>query len=394
MRPEKRLKGPKTWTLEMIDLRPNCVAQFKMNDDAASPWVAGLNGIPTELVQNNLFNVEAGWTYSSENWSYLGDPHYCAECVGSDWLLQTSPSGFVEGNKYLIIFSIPTSAPAGVDCIPYIGGDAGTKVTAEGRYSEVIICGNEPESGIWFKGTANCGFTLDNVFCICLDDFPCTGVLFDSSNNFTSDHSVAGKVNKALHFDGNTHVKVFDEGALNFGADESFTICFLFRSSTITAGERIFHKRLGLRGYEIYKSDLGDGKLYTFYGDGTNYKYYPPVINTNVCDGVWHFICIVFDTVNDEIRGYLDGSYSNTLVISAVTGDISPGGDALIAAFSTTHNLLNGDIDVLAFYDKILSQAEKDWIWKDGECTERLNQIAFYKSVERGILSGVNRGVM
>ena len=49
----------------MIDLRPNIVLHMKMNDNAPDPFVASLNGTPTQLIENAKFGDNSVW-----DWDY------------------------------------------------------------------------------------------------------------------------------------------------------------------------------------------------------------------------------------------------------------------------------------------------------------------------------------
>ena len=211
----------------MIALRQNCVAQYKMNDNAANPYVAGLSGVPTELVQNNYFMNSSFWSFGS-GWSFADS--YARFTGDGDGTL-SQDVGIVSGKKYIVAFDVPNFSVVGLSIrvggaeIASIGGDGiyGFMGTAGGSNSllEFYAAGMFPSD--WLK--------LDNVFCFSLDDFPNTGVFMDLVNENTSAHSVAGKIGQALDYDGvNDRSIVHDEGALLFAsASQNFSFLIWFR---------------------------------------------------------------------------------------------------------------------------------------------------------------------
>jgi len=176
-----------------------------------------------------------------------------------------------------------------------------------------------------------------------------------------------GKIGRCGTFGGAGSVNLGTPADLDFDGSSPFTFCFLINTSSLTAGRRIYHKRSGTRGFEIHMHDSGG--IRCFYGDGVNMATNKDIIKTNIAGGNWHYIVMVVDVANDEIRGYLDGAdEDNHLDISSVTGDISNGGTAYFGTYGASSYFLGLLDSMMVFNDKL---SEEEILWLRNESNGR-----------------------
>jgi hypothetical protein len=84
-----------------------------------------------------------------------------------------------------------------------------------------------------------------------------------------------------------------------------------------------------------------------------------------VNDGRWRFVVGVYDTVNHDVRYYLDGIFEAgyTELQSLLDNPI-----ALIIGDENNHlYAFDGEIDDVRFYDRVLSDAEIWALWSVGQ---------------------------
>jgi len=374
----------------MIDLRSNCVAQYKMNDNADSPWVAGLNGIPTGLGQGGKFSPGDGvhWTWGT-GWAHAVVPGQ-AKFSGAVAGYLEQDIGIVQGQKYLVLFDIDANTSPVQTITPYVGGQAGTGVTSLGYHSEVITAADT--SGVLkFKGSGSGGSDtrLDDVFCICLDDFPNTGLLFDGSNNFTSNHSVAGKVSTALSLNG-----IDDYIDLGTGATlrpDAWSIAAWVKITDDTETNVTLWSWNPLT--PIIK--LEDSSKPLIKMGAANLRYFASTAWDLIKDGSWHLVIFTCPgaaqaDINDA-QMYVDNQLITIVSTLAIAGQ-SAKTRIYIGADAGTARFLEGYLDNVCLFNKVLSQTERDFIWNGGNCTERLWGYD-YRASGRGIMRGVMRGV-
>ncbi len=361
----------------MIDLRPNCVAQFKMNDDAANPYIVNsIVGPPTELVQNNFFDVDASdWTLEAPwVWSAMHGGSVWFNGIGSPYKYLHQNVGYVAGRKYVYAHQIPDMYDP--FCSPSVGNTPGTPQSVDGSYAEALICsdGSAWEPRISFEGY-RAAFHINNIFSFDLDTFPLTGVFrgaFDG-NPRTSAHSVVGKIGKAIHFDGiNDYGIVFNEGALNF-TTQSFTIVIWFkRNRTGDIIEYLLSRGLvWVDGWVLYL----DNDLIVFGGSADVL-----ISATTVNDTNWHKLVVIKDGANSGL--FLDNVECAYLLGPPLDNTTSSSRALKIGCDDAYANKFQGDIDVTAFFNKALSQAERDMVWHGGKGTERL--ISLHHHIYRG----------
>jgi len=260
----------------------------------------------------------------------------------------------------------------------YAGGNQlGSLIIGVGWHIRTGLAGSsntllEIEAGGYASHVAE----VDNVFCICLDDFPNTGVFMDAAGNpFTSAHSVAGKINKALSFDGSDdYIEVFDEGALSFNSgSQDFSIAIWIRRAG-TGLEYIIDKRDG---------SFDGWNLFIVFGEKPGFMINAIVMtsDTGISDTERHLLIITVDRSSDAYM-YLDNvEVAGPVAISGEVMDVA--NNLFIGQTCVGTGRFEGDIDVTAIFDKALSQAERDFIWNGSNGREGLVEAKTYHFATR-----------
>ena len=140
-----------------------------------------------------------------------------------------------------------------------------------------------------------------------VDDGPrrLTGVLGTTSGLDAADPvRIAGASGRALHFDGNTFVRLPDSAALAVG---SLTTEAVVRADTSPGAWRYLVSR-GARScvagsYGLYTGAAGGIALYVY--DGARYVVSATARGADVWDGAWHHVAGTFD--GRRLRLYVDG---------------------------------------------------------------------------------------
>ena len=361
----------------MIRLKYNTVTQMKMNDDAANPFVAGLNGTPTELISDPYFDLppETRWTFGI-GWLFFED---VAIFISPSGTLDENTFVPIAGHKYLLVYSI-MSFDAGV-LYATIGGTAGVSRTSPGVFSEVITASDT--TGLKFAVTGANG-TLDNIFCIDLTLFPNTGVFMDATSPWTNAHSVAGKIGKALSLDGSNYIEVFDQDSCQFPLDtNSFSVWIWFKRNTTGVTEYFFDKRDGTNdGWTFFINSVN--RLWAFVQSSGIIYNVATITDTN-----WHLTSLVVNRTGNATI-YLDNIVGALTDVSNQPMNVS--NNLIIGANYSGGNNFHGLLDAGGIVNKALSAEERAFIWNSGRGTERLWGYE-YGPVGRGIARGIMRGI-
>jgi uncharacterized repeat protein (TIGR01451 family) len=227
-----------------------------------------------------------------------------------------------------------------------------------------------------------------------------------------SPKSVPGKVGMAFEFNGSSaFVGVGDgPGTLSYHSPNSFTIdAWIKVDPNNASGVRpIVDKRVqiggSVAGYQLF---LFDGKLGFQLADGVGAN---PICGTvgssctnyvastapTVADGQWHFVAAVIDRASGLITLY-HGPENGTLS-SVFTGtaraNAANNADLLIGknnpAVSSAGQFFKGAIDELEIFNRALSQAELDSIFKAGsagKCKAQICAVKFHDLNGDGVQS-------
>lgn len=209
------------------------------------------------------------------------------------------------------------------------------------------------------------------------------GAMDDGSNDYTSDHSVTGKVDNAFDMDGtDDRVQITDHADFTFGdgssTDSPFSISAWINMDDATSFP-ILTKREPLTNHEwAFYCDSSDKLVVRLYDvDGSIYigRTYSTALTAQ--QGSWIHVVMTYDATeaSSGINLYLDGS-------DVDNGDSQSGsysamhnsaGNVYIAHDDEDNTYANGKIDNVMLFDKELSSAEVTAIYNGGSGTEDLD---------------------
>lgn len=185
---------------------------------------------------------------------------------------------------------------------------------------------------------------------------------------------ITGIVGNAQRFDGADKVDIPDDGTMDWGADDDFSIEFWMRKSSTCSGNSNSYNNIILGRY-----DGTSGNNLNILWIGVNcYSTYGPqgavrfvlrddaggdqiVGDTVVNDGEWHHVVALRENgagVNGECRVYVDGVLQGTLDIGYTYGFAAS--SAINIGYINFGGLFyyDGDLDELATYNRALTDLE------------------------------------
>ena len=176
-----------------------------------------------------------------------------------------------------------------------------------------------------------------------------------------------GRVEGALFFDGKgDYVEIRDAGALNFGADQSFSITVWARDDEPTGnntwgpivqkGDSALMWRDGTRGYGISRSGATRNKFSFGISDGVNPR--AVIISKPQADG-FHFLALVVDRDSEppQMRAYIDG---HLIGARDITGIGSLEVDTPLRMGWSGYKYFRGIIDEVKVYNNALGMFAAD----------------------------------
>lgn len=206
-----------------------------------------------------------------------------------------------------------------------------------------------------------------------------SGIVIDSSPNLghayavrqTSELHVTGKINGALNFDGDTD-------CIDAGADSDMNISTFSASIWVKADEKDTIRTL-IGRHEVANDwwqliQRADGIRFELHNGSTQFN--TAYTDTYAINTWLHFV-ITMDAVNGIAK-----LYYNAVLISTITGitnfDVSHTADLMIGSaginFESYAEESNwkGPIDNVVYFDKVLSLAEVELLYHEGDGTEKL----------------------
>ncbi|MHC4738695.1 MAG: LamG domain-containing protein [Planctomycetota bacterium] len=163
----------------------------------------------------------------------------------------------------------------------------------------------------------------------------------------------------ALDFDGeNDYVEVKDDSSLRFSCSDIFSISFWvkpFDDGFMLSKMRTSQRR-GVFGYQI----RWEPSRFSFNLESSfvkNVNLFTP--DNSAPAGSWYYVATVYD--NRDMKIYLNGELANSGTFNLDTGSTTPDKNLAIGARSydsTITRYLNGTIDELAIYNRVLSAEE------------------------------------
>lgn len=161
----------------------------------------------------------------------------------------------------------------------------------------------------------------------------------------------------ALECDGtNEHILVGDAASIDIGTSD-FTLMAMVKSAVGDSGaRRIFNKRVGTVGYEMYLEN-GDDTLRFLIGDPNGFSA-DDLGTVSVRDAAWHHVAVTFDRSGWAL-GYVDGAVgSKELDIASRSGSIANNQDLRFGAYGDEAKAWNGLLGSGGIFSSALSASE------------------------------------
>lgn len=191
----------------------------------------------------------------------------------------------------------------------------------------------------------------------------------------------------ALHFDGiNDHIPLPASLISAIGNSSGLTIAFYFKGSEFQNAVRLEVQNIA----QVIIAGLGNQG---------NYSHLIGLLNSNliaagnnIIDGNWHHIAITFQPgQTNGFKSYLDGQLIAQINAASFMPNLPSSGGYLGSRYGTT-DFMEGSIDELRFYNRVLTQAE---IQADMIHTTSIapgNMLAYY-NFDHGIANANNSGI-
>ncbi|MFH1235048.1 MAG: LamG domain-containing protein [Candidatus Diapherotrites archaeon] len=167
---------------------------------------------------------------------------------------------------------------------------------------------------------------------------------------------VAGKINRAMKFDGvDDYISVTDTDRLDLQANDFTIELWAARSATDAIHVLVDKRPDASNGYVLQFNDSNQVEAQICNGTCTTITSASTVTDTG-----WHYIAIEFDrSANAQL--YIDGSADGSATsISSKSAGINTAANLRIGArsYDSLANVMNGSIDEVRVYDKLLGAAE------------------------------------
>lgn len=191
----------------------------------------------------------------------------------------------------------------------------------------------------------------------------------------TSAHSVSGKINTALSFDGADDY-VDTGNTLESAFQSDFTINLWSKHNLVINGDNVLGCYNSESGHLIWLfRDYTEDFLYFYYGDQGGYELVNLEAGYVNYDGVWAMITIIVQAIDSNSIGYLyiNGTkvndVDNTSDFDMSTLDMGSN-NFCIGRNNKTSAHFNGSIDNVMIFNKALSQVEIDYLYSNGNGIE------------------------
>lgn len=194
-----------------------------------------------------------------------------------------------------------------------------------------------------------------------------------------------GKVNFATGWNGSNSLGVITDASqsgLNVGPTDDRTIAVWFKLTNASGEQTIFAKPDDAVGGPLYEIiiDSGGGVNVIFGNFPSSYAYVRS--NTGFLNNAYHLAFITFTRSTTGLRLWMDNtefaggpqpSPANTLSI----GDLTNSFDFRVGRRVSTTNSLNGNLDEFIIWNRVLSTAEREYVWNNGTGLDVFGPIIF-----------------
>lgn len=200
------------------------------------------------------------------------------------------------------------------------------------------------------------------------------GALVNGLNNFTSENSVAGKINLALTFDKVDDV-VTSTGTFSPDFATNWTVALWFFQPVDTVGNvgTAIHVGDPVTRALIFYTNIDGGTAAACVngavaGDAAFYFLPAPLLGCTLPQGAWtHLVGVISG------NGTLMSLYKDSVFIASTAvapGGVVAGSKVWIGAQAGAANLVNGIVDDFRVYNSALDQSQIDFIYNGGAGTE------------------------
>lgn len=201
--------------------------------------------------------------------------------------------------------------------------------------------------------------TTDNILYLAEDDQSLVNQTFNGNPS-----SITGKIKGSINFDGTGDYINHNLPSIGGGNQ---TYSFLIKTTTAsnefivdnnvasTATDRLSIQMLG-GGITAYAKGSGGDSL--------------RASNSTINDGSWHHIVVFFNTIDDDIQIYIDGTLDQQAFTNTGMGAITTQGSSFIGTDDSNTIFFNGQIDDVRIYNKSLNITEISSLYNSGSGTE------------------------
>ena len=191
-----------------------------------------------------------------------------------------------------------------------------------------------------------------------------TGTRVDShgSNDLADNGGVSGTSGVATFDGSNDFLNIASNASLQMG-DVDFSIVYFFRASNVSGARGHVAKVSAASGttWEYYLRTNGTELQFNI-SDGTNNG----TAATTIANTTWYFVTAIHDSINDELRLYVDGTLVDTEAWTT-GGLVSTGAFALGARPATSYaHFFAGDMDEVGIWKRALTPTEIADLYNDG----------------------------
>lgn len=196
-----------------------------------------------------------------------------------------------------------------------------------------------------------------------LDEASGTRIDAHGSNDLADNGGVTGTSGVATFDGSNDYLNIASNASLQMG-DIDFSIVYFFRASTVS----------NPRGH-VAKVSAASGATWEYYirTNGTTLEFNVGngstvgTATTTIANNTWYFVVAVHDSVNNELRLYLDGTLVST--VAWTTGALVGGGAFALGARPATSyaHFFGGDLDEVGLWKRALTPAEITDLYNGGD---------------------------
>jgi hypothetical protein len=192
---------------------------------------------------------------------------------------------------------------------------------------------------------------------------------YDALGNYNGTNNGAtvnqsGKIGKAYSFDGtNDYVQIGDADLFDIN-NNNFSINLWINPSSWTGTMGIVSKSVDIgssKGWVLYRDSVSN-KLEFRLNDGSMKK--ATFTSSSISSGSWKMISIVYSDTNGNVILYEDGSYVQTVSISA--GDCRTTADITLGFADSWNAYFPGLIDEVGMWNRALSSTEVGELYNSG----------------------------